>query len=530
MTQVAKVKRNGRLSKRKGLRPARRKFRHKFGHYSILAAVPAVFVSQVSNASSDSPIDPESSIAKQSASVPESPKFSGNSLALLKSQSRFRLPHQSSGFNMAGMLSGDDDCPGKFIPAGTYSAGAPYIDSGDTSGANNTVSFLEWFFYYEQSTLGPDHVYAFTLTGRGPNPQIQISTTSATYKPLVYVLRATGTRLFGESVGGGCPAGTGNFWNVDGEVFSSISTGTIEGQTMLSLPLNVPLYLFVDSERNDATGAGPYTLRIQDVTLGAPCQNANAADCAEFFVSQHYRDFLNREPDPEGFEFWINEITSCGADAECIEAKRVNVSAAFFLSIEFQETGFLIYKTFVAALGPTRVGSTVPLILDEFLRDMQLVGEGVVVRAPGWQTRLEMNKAAYFDEFVDRSNFRLDYPPTMTSAQYVNALNTNAGGALSESERDQLVNDLTNGTKTRAQVLRAVVEDPDFTKAQFNRAFVLMQYFGYLRRNPNGRPDNNFDGYNFWLAKLNQFDGDFIDAEMVKAFVTSAEYRKRFGP
>jgi hypothetical protein len=55
-----------------------------------------------------------------------------------------------------------------------------------------------------------------------------------------------------------------------------------------------------------------------------------------------------------------------------------------------------------------------------------------------------------------------------------------------------------------------------------------MQYFGYLRRNPNDAPDGNFAGYNFWLDKMNQFKGDFIQAELVKAFVSSNEYRRRF--
>ena len=68
------------------------------------------------------------------------------------------------------------------------------------------------------------------------------------------------------------------------------------------------------------------------------------------------------------------------------------------------------------------------------------------------------------------------------------------------------------------------------TKAELNPAFVLLQYYGYLRRNPTDVPDNNDDGYQFWLAKLNQFGGDFVKAEMVKAFLSSAEYRNRFGP
>ena len=79
-------------------------------------------------------------------------------------------------------------------------------------------------------------------------------------------------------------------------------------------------------------------------------------------------------------------------------------------------------------------------------------------------------------------------------------------------------------------MLRSVSENGVFNQRQFNEAFVLMQYFGYLRRNPDATPDTNFDGYNFWLGKLNQFNGNFIDAEMVKAFITSGEYQQRFGP
>jgi hypothetical protein len=65
-----------------------------------------------------------------------------------------------------------------------------------------------------------------------------------------------------------------------------------------------------------------------------------------------------------------------------------------------------------------------------------------------------------------------------------------------------------------------------------NEAFVLMQYFGYLQRNPYDPPESTLDysGYNFWLGKLNQFNGDYIAAELVKAFISSSEYRQRFGP
>jgi hypothetical protein len=106
---------------------------------------------------------------------------------------------------------------------------------------------------------------------------------------------------------------------------------------------------------------------------------------------------------------------------------------------------------------------------------------------------------------------------------------------LSADERTTAINLFGNAADTtninaRAQVLRQVAEDPDLFNAEFNRAFVLAQYIGYLRRNPNDAPDSDYTGYDFWLGKLNQFNGDYIAAEMVKAFISSGEYRQRFGP
>jgi hypothetical protein len=116
----------------------------------------------------------------------------------------------------------------------------------------------------------------------------------------------------------------------------------------------------------------------------------------------------------------------------------------------------------------------------------------------------------------------------MTPAAYVDKLFQNAGVPPAQAERDALVNDLTSRAQTRASVLRKVVENETLKKNESNAAFVLAQYFGYLRRNPNDAPDPDFAGYNFWLNKLNQFDGDFRRAEMVKAFLASSEYRERF--
>ena len=255
-----------------------------------------------------------------------------------------------------------------------------------------------------------------------------------------------------------------------------------------------------------------------------------------FFVRQHYLDFLNREPDAGGLAFWVNEIESCGTNQQCREVKRINVSAAFFLSIEFQETGYLVCRIYKAAFGDTtspNVAGTVPSIrLDEFLPDSQRIGRGVQVGIGDWQTQLEANKVAFLAEFVQRPRFLTAFPLTMTPTQFVDQLNFNAGSVLSATERTQLINELTanNTIAGRASVLRKVAEDPDLNQREVNRAFVLMQYYGYLRRNPNDPQDTNFAGWKFWLDKLNQFNGDFVKAEMVKAFLTSIEYKQRFGP
>ncbi len=265
-----------------------------------------------------------------------------------------------------------------------------------------------------------------------------------------------------------------------------------------------------------------------EITDDAEETSANPIDDSGRFVRQHYHDFLNREPDAPGLQFWADQIESCGADAQCREDKRINVSAAFFLSIEFQETGYLVYRLNKAAFG-NLAGKPAPVTLAEFLPDTRSIGQGVVVGVTGWEQQLENNKQAFADEFVARARFRSVYPVTTTPEQYVDALNANAGGVLSQSERDSLVSDLTNGVKTRAQVLRAVAENPVLVRRESNPAFVLMQYFGYLRRDPDSAPDTNFDGYSFWLSKLNQFNGNFVQAEMVKAFISSIEYRQRFG-
>jgi hypothetical protein len=271
-------------------------------------------------------------------------------------------------------------------------------------------------------------------------------------------------------------------------------------------------------------------VRVKPLRLRPGTNQVITIQDADFYVTTQYVDFLSRFPDQSGFNFWQNEITSCGTNAQCIEVKRINVSAAFFLSIEFQQTGYLVYKMYKAGFG-NLAGKPVPVRRESFMPDTRTIGNGVVVGQQGWEARLDANKNAFALAFVTRPEFLAAYPAGMTAQQIVDTLNQNAGSPLNSSEIANLVGILgatpADNVK-RAQVVRAIAENSNLTQMEFNKAFVLMQYFGYLRRNPDDAPDSNYDGFNFWLNKLNQFNGNFADAEMVKAFLVSTEYLNRF--
>jgi hypothetical protein len=257
----------------------------------------------------------------------------------------------------------------------------------------------------------------------------------------------------------------------------------------------------------------------------------NPVGDVNFFVRQHYLDFLNREPDASGLSFWRDEVFGCGVDKVCAEVKRVNVSAAFFLSIEFQQTGSLVYKMHKAGFG-NLAGKPVAVRRADFLADTRAIASTpaqVVVGQTGWEQQLEGNKQAFALAFVQRPAFQSAHGG-QSAAAFVDSLFQNVGVTPTDGERQAAVNAFgAGGAAGQAAALRSVSESGSATAKTRNEAFVLMQYFGYLQRDPDSGPDTNWDGYHFWLNKLNDFHGNYIQAEMVKAFITSTEYMDRFG-
>ena len=224
-------------------------------------------------------------------------------------------------------------------------------------------------------------------------------------------------------------------------------------------------------------------------------------------MRQHYLDFLSREPDSSGLSYWTGSLTQCGTDKACLNSQHTTVSAAFFVESEFQDTGYYVYRIYKAAFGRRPVFA-------EFAADRSRV-----VGNPD----LAASKQALAADFVTRSTFLSPFPAGMAPAAYVDQLNANTGTSLTQAERDALVNGLVSGSETRATVLRQVAENQLFKQREYNSAFVSMQYFGYLRRDPDQ------GGYDFWLNILNNRQPNNFRG-MVCAFLTSAEYQLRFSP
>lgn len=247
------------------------------------------------------------------------------------------------------------------------------------------------------------------------------------------------------------------------------------------------------------------TVTIADNDTTQPTAATNPIDQPEFFVRQQYLDFLGREPDAAGFNAFVARLRGCPAgDTSC---DRIAVAAAFSRSTEYLENkGFFLIRFYRAALGrrPT---------YQEFVRDLQRL---TVATDPEVAPRRD----AYTVEFTQREEFRDRYN-SLSNEAFVNRLYNTTNFTLTPAARNQIVADLNSNLRSRAQVLRELVDNPIFFAQEFNAGFVLSQYFGFLRRDPDE------EGFQNFLRILNTTPGDV--RTVVANFVNSTEYRLRFG-
>ena len=228
----------------------------------------------------------------------------------------------------------------------------------------------------------------------------------------------------------------------------------------------------------------------------------NPIDNTAFFVRQQYLDFLGREPDPPGEAAWISTINNCPPnDTTC---DRIHVSQLFFQSAEFQQRGYFVYRFYPVSFGRKPD-------YDEFVPDLASVSGFLD------DSQLEAAKVAFIAGFMARPAFVSAYN-SLNNTQYVDTLLNTAQVTL--ASRQQMIDGLNARTLTRAQVLRQIAESNEVAIKYFNQAYAVMEYFGYLRRQPDAF-------YLDWIAYLN---GGGTPRGMVTGFVNSTEYRQRFGP
>jgi hypothetical protein len=263
---------------------------------------------------------------------------------LLQRQSEYRLPGQAASFNMVELLAGADNCPGAPIAPGTYTAANPFTDTGNTTGANSTVNWIvESCNGFYSQVAGADHIYSFKIASLGPNPEIRVTTSSAVYDLSIYILNGTTGQMCpanpgtGESPITNCIAGSDNTFAPGAEV---ISAGQIS-----TLPLNTQLYLFIDSFYSGTAGSGPYTVRIQDITVASPF-NPPANDAPVDINGDGKTDYVTVRSSggPSGQATW--HVMFAGDDAPKFLPTEWGIGTDQFVPADFDGDGKDDYAVF----------------------------------------------------------------------------------------------------------------------------------------------------------------------------------------
>ena len=271
---------------------------------------------------------------------------------------------------------------------------------------------------------------------------------------------------------------------------------------------------------------GDYSLRLQsnsgetayipgaitiDPGVGSPV--VNPVDDSRFFITQQFADLAGREPDQTTIDKFTAQLAACGSRADCLRARRVEISTSLLLENELSGTGVFLYGLYSTGLG------RLPRYT-EFESDRATIASQ--------KGELGATRMAVGSAFVERPEFKRKFPATMKPAEFVDSLlATLAQGAGIDlgSERSLLIGLLDDTTNGRAMVLTRLASDQRVVDANYNQALVLFQYLSFLRRNPDEA------SYNTWVNTLRNKPLRDPDAarSLVCNFLNSTEYQNRFG-
>src|SRR6266436_5479988 len=391
--------------------------------------------------------------------------------------------------------------------------------NGDTQVEPNET-FQVTLYNLFNASVGKAIGVGTVLNDDSPTPTVQFSAAGYNVQEDLTALTITVTRS-GDSSG----SASVNYASVDGTATQKgdfeLALGTLNfapGDTSRTFQVLINEDMYVEGNESftlslsNPSGASLGQQSTATVTIVDDALESltNPIDDPQSFAYMQYHDFLGREPDSIGLQNWVNTLAGCPnggyGEFDNPSCDRVHVSAGFYLSQEFQGRGYWAYRFYQTSLGRAPHYT-------EFIPDLLKVG------GPLSPQQELINKQAFADEWVNRPEFKTKYDALVNALDYVNALCNTAG--VNPANHDALVISLQNNQMTRAQVLRAIVESKEIEDKFFIQGFVSMQYFGYLRRDPDTT------GYNNWVTTLTNDPGNY--RHMIFGFIYSTEYRQRFG-
>src|SRR5919205_1059951 len=215
-------------------------------------------------------------------------------------------------------------------------------------------------------------------------------------------------------------------------------------------------------------------IKVKPLRLRPGTNTPITIDDADFYTAQHYIDFLRRFPDAPGWAHWTGEITDCTdaskrhpgeSEAMCVDRKRENTSAAFFLSPEFQNIGSFVVRVYWGTLGrlenaqcpgvPQNLPASCRPLYSQYIGDVAQVNKGIVVNDALSPEVINANKRAFVDQFVTRPEFQAVYG-ALNATQFVDKLAPTTGVPLSGADRTALIAEATDPTKRSSVVFKMV--------------------------------------------------------------------------
>jgi hypothetical protein len=301
---------------------------------------------------------------------------------------------------------------------------------------------------------------------------------------------------------------------------------TVDASSLTREQLGTP-YPVVSFELTAAPNApfGDYSIKLQatsgetafvpgalTIDPGVAATGGNPIDDYRFFISQHYADMVGREPDQATLDKLTAQFNQCGTRGDCLKTRRLDLSTSLLTQSELSATGLFLHDLYVAGLGRR------PRFA-EYETDRATVGN--------FNSEIEDSRIALALAFVQRPDFQRRYPTTLKPAEFVDQLLANAGQRNPDikAERPALLSLFDGMNSGRAAILARVASHSSVVDAQYNEAFVMLQYFSYLRRDPDE------SGLTFWMntLKTRPLRDPAAARFVVCSFMTSTEYQNRFG-